>query len=93
MDLFKEVESLITSQIRDAKVTINDLTGGGDHLGVFVISDQFKGKGLLDQHQMIMDILKEKFSENLHAVKIKTMTFQKAKEKNILPESNLNKGE
>jgi stress-induced morphogen len=86
MDLFKEVEELIKSNITDAKVMINDLTGTRDHLGVTVISDEFDGKGLLDQHQMIMDILKEKFKENLHAVQIKTMTYQKAKDRNILGE-------
>ena len=86
MDLFTEVEALITNNISDAKVMINDLTGTRDHLGLLVISDQFEGKGLLDQHQMIMDILKEKFKENLHAVQIKTMTYKKAKDKNLLGE-------
>ncbi|MBT7608489.1 MAG: BolA family transcriptional regulator [Bacteriovoracaceae bacterium] len=86
MNLFTEIEELIINQIDDAKVTIHDLTGTGDHLGLTVISDRFDGKGLLDQHQMIMDILKEKFKENLHAVQIKTMTYQKAKDRNLLGE-------
>ena len=85
MDLFEEVEQLIKANIEDAEIRINDLTGTRDHLGLLVISDQFEGKGLLDQHQMIMDILKEKFTQNLHAVQIKTMTFQKAKDRNIIP--------
>lgn len=85
MDLFEEVEQLIKASIEDAEIRINDLTGTRDHLGLLVISDQFEGKALLDQHQMIMDILKEKFTQNLHAVQIKTMTFQKAKDRNIIP--------
>ena len=86
MDLFTEVEQLIKAKIQDAEIRVNDLTGTRDHLGLLVISDEFEGKGLLDQHQMIMDILKEKFAENLHAVQIKTMTFQKAKDRNLLAE-------
>lgn len=77
---FKELEDLITSNISDAEVKINDLTGTRDHLGVLVISDEFQGKMLLDQHQMVMDILREKLKGDLHAVQIKTMTKQKAKE-------------
>jgi stress-induced morphogen len=75
---FEQVKALIKSEIEDAEVEIMDLTGTGDHLGLTVVSDVFKGKMLLDQHRLVMDILKEKFNENLHAVKIKTMTKEKA---------------
>lgn len=81
---FNELEALIKSNIDDAEVKINDLTGTSDHLGVLVISDHFKDKMLIEQHQMIMDILKEKLKSDLHAVQIKTMTFQKAQEQGFL---------
>ncbi len=81
--LFDEVKILITEKLTDAKVAVSDLTGGGDHLGLLIISDQFKGKMLLAQHRMVMDILKEKFKDNLHAVQLKTLTHDQAREQGI----------
>lgn len=80
---FGLLEELIVSNIADAKVQITDLTGSQDHLGLLVISDEFKGKMLIAQHQIIMDILKEKLKQELHAVQIKTMTHDQATERGI----------
>ena len=84
MIVFDQVKELITGTIEDAEVRVTDLTGTQDHLGIMVISDAFEGKRLLQQHQMIMDILKEKLKEEIHAVQIKTMTKQKAKDAGLL---------
>ncbi len=67
----------------DTRVQVTDLRGTGDHLGLLVISNKFQGEPLLEQHKMVMDVLKEKLKEEIHAVKIKTLTYEKAKEKNI----------
>ena len=75
---FKELKEIIKTNLKDAQVEVTDLTGTQDHLGITVISDAFKGKMLLQQHQMIMDILKEKLKSEIHAVKIKTMTKEQA---------------
>jgi stress-induced morphogen len=80
---FGLLEELIVSNISDAKVQITDLTGSQDHLGLLIVSDEFKGKMLIAQHQMIMDILKEKLKEEIHAVQIKTMTHDQATERGI----------
>lgn len=77
MNQMDEVKQLIESNLNDAVVEIQDLTGTNDHLGIFVATDEFKGKILIQQHQMIMDILKESLKEKVHAVKIKTMTKEK----------------
>lgn len=61
----------------DAQVHVSDMTGTADHLEIIVVSDLFKGKMLIDQHQMVMDILRESLKEEIHAVKIKTMTTEK----------------
>ncbi len=81
--LFDEVQDLIKLQLKDAVVKVHDLTGGGDHLGLMIISDEFKGKMLLAQHRMVMDILKNKFKEDLHAVQLKTLTFEQAQKQGI----------
>lgn len=82
---FSTIENLIKSHISDAKVVVSDLTGTQDHLGIMVISDVFKGKILIQQHQMIMDILKEKLHSNeIHAVQLKTLTVEKATQQGMI---------
>lgn len=75
MITLEEVKELIKSNITDAEVFVSDMTGTLDHLAIFVASDDFEGKSLIQQHQIIMDILKEDLKEKIHAVKIKTMTL------------------
>lgn len=77
MNPLEEVKQLILGELKDAVVEVGDMTGTLDHLEIMVASDEFKGKILIDQHQMIMDILKESLKEKIHAVKIKTMTKEK----------------
>lgn len=77
MNPLDEVSELIRNQLTDAEVKVADMTGTLDHLEILVVSDAFKGKMLIDQHQMIMDILKDSLKEKIHAVKIKTMTKEK----------------
>ena len=72
-------KELIEQSLPDAEVEVSDLTGTRDHVGLLVASAAFQGKRLIEQHQMIMDILKEEFSGQLHAVQIKTMTKEKRK--------------
>jgi stress-induced morphogen len=75
MDNFQLVENLIKEKLTDAVVEINDMTGTMDHLEISIWSDHFKGKMLLQQHRLIMDILKEALSGPVHAVKLNTKTL------------------
>lgn len=77
MDSLTEIKNLIESKLADSSVTVSDMTGTGDHLEILVVSDTFKDKILIDQHQLVMNILKEPLQEKVHAVKIKTMTKEK----------------
>ena len=70
---FSKVKDLITRELPDAEVEIIDLTGTSDHLGLQIKSSAFAGKMLLEQHRMIMSILKESFKDELHAVQLKTI--------------------
>jgi stress-induced morphogen len=74
MNPLEHVKNLICSSIADAEVEVNDMTGTLDHLEITVVSSAFQGKRLIQQHQMIMDILKEDLKEKIHAVKITTKT-------------------
>lgn len=77
---FNLISDLIKGKLNDAKVEIQDLTGTGDHLGLLVVSDQFEGKMVLDQHKVVMEALEDQLKQDLHAVKIKTMTYKKYSE-------------
>ena len=74
----KKIENLICQHLPDAIVNAFDLTGGGDHFGLEITSKEFEGKRLLQQHRMVMDILKVEFQGDLHAVQIKTKTPSKS---------------
>jgi len=74
---FEYVREIIKLGIPDAEISVEDMTGTKDHLAITVVSDLFKGKLLIDQHQMIMNLLKEELKNRIHAVKLQTYTFEK----------------
>jgi acid stress-induced BolA-like protein IbaG/YrbA len=70
-----QVQSMIQATLPDAQVTIEDLTGGGDHLQATVISTAFEGQSRVKQHQMVYGALQEALaSEAIHALALKTYT-------------------
>jgi stress-induced morphogen len=77
MGHFTFVEDIIKSGLPDAQVFVEDMTGTRDHLAITVVSDSFKGKLLIEQHQVLMDLLKEELKSRIHAVKLQTYTQEK----------------
>ncbi|MDB9495016.1 BolA/IbaG family iron-sulfur metabolism protein [Spirulina major CS-329] len=70
-----QVKSMIQATLPDAEVTVEDLTGGGDHLQATVISTAFEGQSRVKQHQMVYGALQEALaSEAIHALALKTYT-------------------
>ncbi len=67
-----EIETLIKASIPDAKVTIEDLRGDGDHYAAYVISTAFKGKSRVQQHQMVYKALQGRMGTELHALALQT---------------------
>ena len=67
-----EIEQLIVEGIPDAKVTIQDLRGDGDHYAALVESPAFAGKTRVQQHQMVYDALQGKMGGDLHALALQT---------------------
>ena len=70
----ESIEELIIQSIPDAKVSIEDLRGDGDHYSATVISKSFDGKSKLDQHKMVYESLQGKMGNELHALELKTKT-------------------
>lgn len=77
MSDFKFVEDLIKNNLPDASVFVEDMTGTRDHLAITVVSDAFEGKMLFQQHQLLMNILKDELNSRIHAVKLQTYTKAK----------------
>jgi stress-induced morphogen len=69
-----EIESLIKSAIPDARVEIRDLAGDGDHYAATVVSESFRGKSRVQQHQMVYAALKGSMGGALHALALQTTT-------------------
>ncbi|QYO63457.1 BolA family protein [Leptolyngbya sp. 7M] len=68
---------IFDSPLPDAQVQVQDLTGGGDHYQVVVVSSLFEGKGLVQQHQLVYRALQQEMSsEAIHALTMKTYTPQ-----------------
>jgi Stress-induced morphogen (activity unknown) len=53
-----DIESMIKAAIPDAEVTIRDLAGDGDHYAATVISESFRGKSRVQQHQIVYQSLR-----------------------------------
>jgi len=69
----KEVEGLIASALPGSKVTVTDTTGTGDHFQATVTAEQFRGKTLVEQHQMVYAPLRDLMAKNIiHALSLKT---------------------
>ena len=67
-----EIEKLIREAFPDAEVTITDLAGDGDHFAAHVVSEAFKGKSRVQQHQMVYAALKGRMGGELHALALQT---------------------
>ncbi|MEB3356971.1 MAG: BolA/IbaG family iron-sulfur metabolism protein [Synechococcales bacterium] len=70
-----QVKAMIKEGLPDAEIHLQDLTGGGDHFQVVVISSAFAGKRLIQQHQMVYAAVQQAMSSNdIHALSLQTYT-------------------
>jgi len=67
-----EIERLIREGLPDATVEIRDLAGDGNHYAATVVSDSFRGKSRVQQHQMVYATLKGQMGGVLHALALQT---------------------
>ena len=67
-----DIEALIKAALPDARIVIRDLAGDGDHYAAEVISETFRGKSRVQQHQLVYDALKGNMGGALHALALQT---------------------
>ena len=63
---------LIRASLPDAQVTIEDLAGDGDHYACTVVSEAFRGRSRVQQHQLVYAALQGHMGGALHALAIQT---------------------
>ena len=67
-----EIERRIKAALPDAVVEIRDLAGDGDHYAAHVISEAFRGKTRVAQHQLVYAALNGDMGGALHALALQT---------------------
>ena len=67
-----DIEQMIKAAFPDARVTIQDLRGDGDHYAAQIVSTAFKGKSRVQQHQMVYKALQGRMGGVLHALALQT---------------------
>ncbi|PYE81248.1 BolA/IbaG family iron-sulfur metabolism protein [Pseudoroseicyclus aestuarii] len=71
----REIEDLIKDSFPEAKVTITDLAGDGNHWSAEVIDESFRGQNRVQQQRAVYAALKGKMdgpSGDLHALALTT---------------------
>ena len=71
----RDIESLIRGSFPQAKITITDLAGDGNHWAAEVIDDSFKGMNRVQQQRAVYASLKGKMdgaNGELHALALTT---------------------
>jgi stress-induced morphogen len=70
-----EIKETLAKALPVTLIETQDLTGGGDHWQLIIVSPAFEGKGLIDQHRMVNEALKEPMADQrIHALSLKTFS-------------------
>ncbi len=64
--------SRIKQALPSAEIKAQDYTGGGDHWQVTIRAQEFAGKSLVEQHQMVYRALGELMKAEIHALSLDT---------------------
>jgi stress-induced morphogen len=71
------LKELIRAELPDAEIGVFDRTGTMDHFNLTVRSQTFKGKTLIEQHQLVYGALKGALKDGrVHAVELKTIVVE-----------------
>ena len=65
-----ELQERIQAALPGARVTVDDLTGGGDHFRAEIVSDRFEGLSRIQQHKLVYDVFGQEIGGAIHALSI-----------------------
>ena len=66
------LEGFLTEAFPNAEIILTDLAGDNDHWQAEIVSEQFRGKTRVAQHQMVYAALQGKMGGELHALALMT---------------------
>lgn len=66
------LETHLREAFPDASIELTDLAGDNDHWSAEIVSEQFRGKPRVAQHQLVYAALKGKMGGALHALALTT---------------------
>lgn len=66
------LEAHLREAFPDAQIELTDLAGDNDHWSAEIVSEQFRGKSRVAQHQMVYGALKGEMGGVLHALQLTT---------------------
>lgn len=77
-----DVEDLIEATLEDADADVRRARGkhDDDHLAATVVSPEFEGLGLVQQHELVYDALGEHMTTDIHALELSTYTPEEYEE-------------
>ena len=68
----QQIEGYITQSLACQHVAVNG--NDGQHFEAVVVSQEFVGKNMVQQHQMVYKALGERMREEIHALSMRTFT-------------------
>ena len=74
MPTAEELTDRIQAALPGSQVSVEDLTGGGDHFRAEIVSERFEGLSRIDQHKLVYDVFGDEVGGPIHALSIKTAT-------------------
>lgn len=78
----KKIEQRLEEGLTNPKIFLQDMTGTMDHFNAIIISDDFIGKNLIEQHRLVYKILGDMVTNEIHALQLKTLTWEQWKKEN-----------
>jgi acid stress-induced BolA-like protein IbaG/YrbA len=67
----EELKKLIENGVAGAEAMVK---GEGDHFEATVVSAEFEGKSMVQQHQMVYGVLGDLMQGEVHALALRTLT-------------------
>ena len=67
-----EIEKRIRMALPDARIEVRDLAGDDNHWAATIISEQFRGKSRVQQHQMVNAAFGADMGTVLHSLSVQT---------------------
>lgn len=67
-----QIHQTLANHFVGAQIEVIDMTGGSDHIQVYIKSPLFEGKSRIQRHRMVMDL----FSSELNSGEIHALSIQ-----------------